>query len=299
MKNRVIIIILAVLLALSCGCLLWICCFGGYQMFYCTFLQSPNHIYTMETGILQNQTDFRSGSDLSLQYDFDAPEYMQLRSGYSVEEIAGSGSEFEKARNLMNEFSGRLKHSPDFPDNVPLTASDLLAYSLDDPSHGINCMCKAQILNEMLLSLGIYSRTVWLEPNSVYDTECHVVNEVYDSTYNKWIMLDITFNMYWVDEQKTPLSILEIRENAARQIFCTPVNAGEPLSDLNKSLKKHYGTFLYILKNLCALKYCNVYSAGLTDGFSMLCPINNSPEKYSMENNLISEAAVRALPGQK
>ena len=46
------------------------------------------------------------------------------------------------------------------------------------------------------LALGIYARKVWIMPNSGYDSDCHVVNEVWDSTLNKWVMLDITNNQY-------------------------------------------------------------------------------------------------------
>ncbi len=63
----------------------------------------------------------------------------------------------------------------------------------------------------MCLSLGIYARKLWLIPLSVYETECHVVNEVWNSEYEKSVMPDISNAFYFEDENAVPLSVLEIR----------------------------------------------------------------------------------------
>ena len=47
-------------------------------------------------------------------------------------------------------------------------------------------------------------------PYSPYDFDNHVVVEIYDK---KWIMLDPTIDGIFIDENRTPLSLLEIREN--------------------------------------------------------------------------------------
>ncbi|MGN1188902.1 MAG: hypothetical protein ACI4SL_00735, partial [Candidatus Ornithospirochaeta sp.] len=114
----------------------------------------------------------------------------------------------------------------------------ILEYSLDNKKNGINCRNKAQIFNEMMLSLSIYSRKVWIMPYSSYDDECHVVNEIWDSSLNKWIMLDISNNAYWIDENDVPLSLLEIREKGANQSFCTPVIYKDDIKDKEKLRKK-------------------------------------------------------------
>lgn len=47
-------------------------------------------------------------------------------------------------------------------------------------------------------------------------------------------MLDISNDLYWVDEYATPLSVLEIRDKIIEGEFCTPVSATDNLSDLQK-----------------------------------------------------------------
>ena len=160
-----------------------------------------------------------------------------------------------------------------------MNALALLEYSLDKKGNGINCLSKAQILNEMCLALGIYARKVWIMPYSAYDTECHVVNEVWDTALNKWVMLDITGNTYWVDAKRTPLSVLEIRQKCAMNEFCTPLDAGtyfdgkyRDVIDLEQIRDKDPGAFLYVLKNLAWIRYCSTYSAGGTSASYALYP---------------------------
>lgn len=282
-----IIIILIICLCISVG-------FNIYKAFFsfASYLQNPFEIYTMESGILYNNLEFAVGNNYDLQYDFNHQDYKILKEKYNLEDIAQDGTELEKALRLMNEFASRLTHKSDYDNSVNMKALDLLEYSLDNKNHGINCRNKAQILNEMLLSLGIYSRKVWIMPYSKYDNDCHVVNEIYDTTLNKWIMLDITNNEYWVDEKGNPLSILEIREKLALQEFCTPIGVNEKTDNLKKVKEKHIGSFLYIAKNSFHMEYCTKYSVGETDSFYMLYPKNNSLE----ENLIISKNSIESSP---
>jgi hypothetical protein len=128
----------------------------------------------------------------------------------------------------------------------------------------------------MCLSLGIYARKVWIMPYSEYDRDCHVVNEIWDTGLNKWIMLDITLNEYWVDENGIPLSVLEIRQKGALQEFCTPVKSGDITDDLEQLKNKHIGDFLYIMKNMVYTEYCDRYTVGESDRFYLLLPENLS-----------------------
>ena len=263
------IILLALLFAASIGLNIYLGFFSDVS-----YLQSTDEIYIMESGMLRNQLDYVVGEDYDFTYDFDNPEYPALLGQYGVAETAGEGGEFEKAMKLMDEYAPRLTHESWYDNHVEMNALALLGYSLDNPSQGINCRSKAQILNEMCLALGIYSRKVWILPNSVYDNDCHVVNEVWDSTYNKWIMLDITNNQYWVDENGTPLSVTEIREKGAMQEFCTPVCPDDKLSDLEGLKKKYTADFLYIMKNMMYFYCCDVQTVGETERKYMLFPEN-------------------------
>lgn len=273
MKSKKIRIITGIIF----GCILLVSLglniyFGFFGMQ--SYLQDIDEIYVMEAGILRNNLEFADGEELKFVYDFEHEEYPQLIAEYKIEDIAGEGTEFERARNLMNEFAPRLHHESYYDNHVEMNALALLEYSLDDRSQGINCRSKAQILNEMCLALGMYSRKVWIMPNSGYDNDCHVVNEVWDSSLNKWIMLDITNNQYWVDEEGNPLSILEIREKGAKREFCTPVTVGDSLDDLERLKEKHIGEFVYIMKNMVYMQYCTEYSVGEAGRIYTLFPKN-------------------------
>lgn len=269
--------------------------FNIYQAFFSwdSYLQSTDEIYTMEAGILRNNLEFANGENFELQYDFSHENYEQLKSKYKITTTAKDGTEFEKALRLMNEYAPRLTHKSDYDNHIPMNALDLLEYSLDNQKQGINCRAKAQILNEMCLSIGIYARKVWIMPYSGYDSDCHVVNEIWDNTLNKWIMLDITNNKYWVDENNTPLSILEIRNKAALREFCTPIEVGDKTNNLQKLKEKYIGDFLYIVKNMAYMEYCTKYTVGESKDTYLLFPKNLSTQceliisKHSIENTPI------------
>lgn len=257
-----------------------------------SYLQNVDEIYIMEAGILNNNSEFHDGTDYELKYDFSNESLAALKSTYNLEGTAKGGTEFEKALRLMDEYAPRLTHKSDYDNHVALNALDLLEYSLNNKKHGINCRAKAQILNEMCLSLGIYSRKVWIMPYSEYDGDCHVVNEIWDSSLNKWIMLDITNNTYWIDENKTPLSVLEIRNKAALCKFCTPVEAGDKTDDMQKLKDKNIGNFLYIVKNMAYMEYCTEYTVGESKEFYLLFP-KNIPTEYKL---LISKSSIESSP---
>ncbi len=298
-RTKAAICLLILIIALLTAFSAYILSGYGDWIIQTSYLQSTDEIYCMEAGILYNALEFRSGEDFAITYDFDNEEYPELKSKYGIEATAGNGTELDKAKALMNEYSCRLRHKSDYDNHAEMNALALLEYSLDNEKQGINCRAKAQILNEMCLAMGIYSRKVWIIPNSVYDTDCHVVNEVWDSALNKWVMLDITNNYYWVDSGGVPLSVLEIREHIAKQEFCTPVSPEDPLDtldkldNLEKTLNRNYDNFLYIAKNMVYMKYCGENTVGEGSEFYSLVP---EAITYDTRCMLISKETIEASP---
>lgn len=293
--KRALLVCLIVLAIVSTSLLVYIGFGGGAWLVQTSYLQSTDQLYIMETGILYNERVFQPGQNLKIKYEFNNEEYAGLLNKYDLAEQAGDGSEFEKALALMDEYSGRLYHEPYYDNHIDLNAMDLLDYSLDNRKQGINCRAKAQILNEMCLSLGIYSRKLWINPNSVYDQECHVVNEVWDSDLKKWVMLDITNNFYWVDGNGTPLSVLEIRDHLANQEFCTPVAPDDDLKNLERSRERNYDNLLYIAKNMAYMYYCVENTVGESDEYFFLIP-----KAWEEDGNItcISREAIEKLPAE-
>ncbi len=202
------------------------------------------------SGILFHNQEFDSGSAEDIVYEFDCPEFAELREKYNLEKTAGKGSDFARAKRLLHYLAPRLTHSSWYDNHVECNALRLLEYSLNNPEHGINCLNKAKILVECCLALGIYARRVIIMPFSPYDFDNHVVTEIYDRTLQKWIMLDPSSDGYFIDEAKTPLSLLEMRGRFANGEFVTYVQSTAALKDIQKLREKRMDANMYICKNL-------------------------------------------------
>lgn len=259
---------------------------NGWEEYFCNI----NYVYNLHTGILANNKNYEPGKLHKFSYDFNAKEYKVLRDKYNIVEIAGQGTEFKRAIELMNEFAPRLTHASDYDNHIDCNALDLLEYSLDQPRNGINCLNKSKILCEMCLACGIYARRVSIFPYSTNDTENHVVIEIFDSSYAKWIMLDMTSNIYFVDEKNNPLSLLEIRKAGAESTFCTAIEPG-----YTKSVDNAYNDNIYlntyIMKDVFFFKYESYYGFGLSENSQDYYLV---PENFDIRNWHISKNVSKA-----
>lgn len=207
--------------------------------------QEANDLYC---GILANFPEFRRGKKAKIVYDLACPEYGELIERYHIDRIAGTDGDLDRAKRLLRYLAPRLRHEMFYDNHVPCNALDLLDYSLDKPEQGINCLNKSKILAECCLALGIPARRVVIMPFSPYDLDNHVVTEIYDRELKKWVMLDPTTNGYFVDEDGTPLNMLEIRERFALRRFVTYVT-GRARTTLEKQRERFAQQNNYICKN--------------------------------------------------
>lgn len=207
-------------------------------------------LYDIFTGILKNNETFAPGKVDRVEYDFTCPEYQVLKERYHLEEIAGKGSDFERGVRLLHHFAPRLKHKSDYDNHIPINALDLLEYGYEKPDVGINCLNKSKIPQECCMALGIYARRVSLMPYSIYDSDNHVVTEIFDRKRNKWIMLDCTTGGYFINGQGEPLSCLEIREHMKEQKPCSVIFRRQKKSDIDWLFRKNLEDNSYIAKNM-------------------------------------------------
>ena len=230
-------------------------------------------------GILFNNQEFECGENGDVIYEFDCPEFEELRVKYGLAEIAGKGSDFARAKKLLHYLAPRLTHSSYYDNHIENNALRLLEYSLNNPEQGINCSGKSKILVECCLALGIFARRVVMMPFSPYDFDNHVVAEIYDRTLGKWIMLDPTTDGYFIDEAKTPLSLLEMRDKFAHAEFITFVKATDRMTDLYRLREKYVEVNSYICKNLFYFSI-EKYSTFGSNGEYLYCiPTNFSVKK--------------------
>lgn len=246
-------------------------------------LDTERRIFDIYSGILVNYLEFRPGPGASPVCDLDCPEYGTLREKYALDQLAGRGSAFQRAKRLLHHFAPRLTHLSDYDNHVPCDALSLLEYSYERPDQGINCLNKAKVLAECCLAVGIHARRVGIMPYSPYDCDNHVVTEIYDPGPGKWIMLDPSTDGYFVDESGAPLSILEIRERFARRQFAAFVTSTERKNDLRKLWDRHMELNTYFCKNLFWLSVDRYNGFGdQKERFLFI------PDGYDLERNQIA-----------
>lgn len=240
------------------------------------------------SGILYHNQQFAEGNDAAISYNFSSPEFKKLKEKYCLENIAGKGGDFLKAKRLLHYLAPRLTHSSWYDNHVPCNALALLEYSLNNKEQGINCLNKSKILEECCMALGIYARRVFIMPYSPYDFDNHVVTEIFDRKMKKWIMLDPTTDGYFVDENKTPMSLLEMRDRFANDQFVTFVSSTDRLKDLTRLREKHVEQNAYICKNLFYFMADQECRFDDSDHLLRFCPQN-----YSIRSNLVGNIQFR------
>lgn len=251
-----------------------------------------NEMFDVYSGILFNNQKFVKGNDKRINYTFNCKEYSELKEKYDLEKIAGYGSDYNKAINLLHYLAPRLAHSPFYDNHIECNALALLEYSLNNKEHGINCLNKSKIFEECCLALGIYARRVKIMPYSPFDLDNHVVVEIYDK---KWIMLDPSSDGLFIDENKTPLSLLEIRDKLVNNEFVTFVKSDDKLDDLEKLREEYLDMTTYFCKNSFYFVVDEDSTFGYTNKTLTFAPIN-----YSIKNKTIANLKyrIKILPSE-
>ena len=164
------------------------------------FLEVQEQFYDVYCGILFGLQVWQKGEDEATVCRLD-PEFDELRTRYPIERAAGRGGAFARALRLCRYLEPRLKHESMYDNHVPCNALALLDYCFERKDVGINCLNKAKILVECCLAVGIPARRVWMYPASPYDTDNHVVTEIYDRKRGGWLALDPTTGAYFIGEE--------------------------------------------------------------------------------------------------
>jgi hypothetical protein len=141
----------------------------------------------------------------------DAPDLAALRKACRLDEVAGSGPEFERIVKVMRWVHAQVRHDGSSKNPEPMNALHLLEVCRAE-QRGINCRMMATILNEAYLSLGFKSRQVTCQPLDEKDPDCHVITTVWSNDLGKWLYMDPTMEAWFMDGQGRPLSIAEVRE---------------------------------------------------------------------------------------
>ena len=152
-------------------------------------------------------------SPITISYSYNTTDanLQRLKETYSLEKIAGDGTEIEQIINLMTWVYQLASHAnePEFPEERNAFRFIRLA-TIENKQ--LNCYMKTVILNEIYLAMGFCSRTTHLLPHSDEEKESHFITSVFLDSLNKWILMDPDWGMYVTDRKGTALGVMEIRK---------------------------------------------------------------------------------------
>jgi hypothetical protein len=223
-----------------------------------------NSEFLLLTGALKVFSDFTCSTEgFHIEHDIDHPKYALLNSRYHVVEVAGKGSAFSKAANLLRWVHDHVLHNGGAKDVefVPKDSLSILDYAFGKGQEfGVYCRLQAIVFTECCLSIGLLARTIHCLPFSPNDFESHVVSMVYIDELGKWILFDPGNNAYFLDESGKALSPLEARQRLADNRIT--VNSDLLPEDMRNIDEKTAWYKHYMAKNLFYIKFSSINTFG-------------------------------------
>lgn len=137
---------------------------------------------------------------------------VRLRTEFPLDSIAGNGDEFSRERNLLRWVHKRIRHQGVNSTNPSPANAEHIIEVCDKENRGVNCRMLATTLNEVYLAMGFKSRHLTCMPYDTLDNDCHVIDMVWSTQYSKWLYMDPTYEAYWMDTRRVPLSPWQVRQ---------------------------------------------------------------------------------------
>ena len=155
-----------------------------------------------------------------------------------LDEIAGTNTDLEKAKNLLEWVHKLIRHDGNRP--LPVQRNSIsLINDTKNSGHGLNCRGLAIILSEALLSVGVKAKYVELLPKAP-SSDSHVITLAYLSELDQWFFLDPSCGAYFTNKLKHYLGISEIRKSLIDDDIIRINNAINYNGGLVDSVYLHY-----------------------------------------------------------
>ncbi|WP_339186181.1 transglutaminase-like domain-containing protein [Paenibacillus sp. FSL R5-0490] len=158
---------------------------------------------------LENETYKQEGDYVEFKYSFanitNIKEYVKME-----EWLDDSQDDFNKMYLCLEWVNQRVKHKSYMVLPPKRDLRSLLNFA-DEHGNRLNCRGLAIVLSELCLAAGLYSRYITCSPRERETDDSHVVVIVYSKEFNKWIMLDPSYCLFFSNNQNEPLSIHEFR----------------------------------------------------------------------------------------
>ena len=135
-------------------------------------------------------------------------DYFQLDTLYDAD-----ADTWTKALAIGKFVASNIPHDNQKIEPEHRNAIDLWEYT-KNVAPAFNCRLHSILTFELMLAAGLDARYVTCMPEDQYDTDCHVVNEVWLPELGKWAMIDTDMGgHYFSDKDGIPLSLKEIRDH--------------------------------------------------------------------------------------
>ncbi|MBO4851784.1 MAG: transglutaminase domain-containing protein [Prevotella sp.] len=191
--------------------------------------------------------DAEEAGNLFVYQPKESMNLRMVRDYFKLDSVAGQGDELSKIINLLHFAHDNIRHDGGNRAFAEMDAIDLYNY-YKTTGKGVNCRQLAISLCEMYLSMGIPARYVTCLAADPNDYECHVINSVWSEQLQKWLYIDPTMDAWVMDENRTMLSIEEVRERLVNDrplVLCETANWNHE----TQQTKEYYLDY-YMAKNL-------------------------------------------------
>jgi hypothetical protein len=173
------------------------------------------------------------------------PEIARVKEYFKIDEIAGTGDEVSRMKNIMTWVNKNVKY--DGSKAYDGERNSIALYEYDRQTHnGLNCRMVATLANELYLAAGFKARFVTCMPADTLWQEAHVINAVWSHDKAKWLWMDSAFGAFVTDEQGELLSVPEVRDRIIREEPMI-INEGEKTVS---GIERAYYIDKYMAKNL-------------------------------------------------
>ena len=198
------------------------------------------HLNVIEYG---NKPIIRSGFEFDYQ-PYDEKKLKGLREKYKIDEkISSAKREFDKIILIKEWLNSYMKFGIPHDVDYNFNALDILERA--EKGDTFFCSEYSTTYIELLASIGVTARYVGLFKG-------HAVSEVWSDDYDKWIVIDPTYNIYY-EENGIPLNALELHNawvnNKWKDIKVAFGNKNREIEKYPYKLIDYYADFFIRMRN--------------------------------------------------
>ena len=177
---------------------------------------------------------------------------LRIQNEWSIDNVMGKGTELQRILNLKNWavtllcFPGKKLESRRYDS---LNCFDTINTAKQE-GYALNCRYIALIFTQILLSAGFKARWVSCLPFEINYNECHCVTEVFLNDFNKWIVVDLSFNLLYFDKAGNILNLYEIKNHIINKSqFRICASTKERFKYIYEYWCRHVFRFKFMLNN--------------------------------------------------